>query len=131
LEDDLPPLVDSLKTTSDRSAQLVETAGQAIKSLQGSLDSTLANINRLTTTADGQLNARGADLHTLMTVADESLVRARDVLGDLRTVTSSRSVDRANLESTLRDLAAAAAAFRGFASDVERNPQLLLTGRRP
>jgi paraquat-inducible protein B len=31
----------------------------------------------------------------------------------------------------LRDLAAAAASLRGFANDVERNPQLLLTGRKP
>jgi len=43
---------------------------------------------------------------------------------------SERGSARMNAESTLRDLASAAAALRGFASDVEHNPQLLLTGRR-
>jgi paraquat-inducible protein B len=54
-----------------------------------------------------------------------------DLLGNLKGLTSERGASRANLESTLRDLAAAAASLRGFANDVEHNPQLLLTGRRP
>ena len=131
LDQGLPPLVDSLKATSDRAGQTVETAGQAIKALQGRLETTLSNIDRLTVSADGQLTQRGADLHNLLTSSNQAMLEARDLLGDLRSVTSSRSADRANVESTLRDLAAAAASMRGFASDVERNPQLLLTGRRP
>jgi paraquat-inducible protein B len=58
-------------------------------------------------------------------------VQTRDVLNELKSLTSDRGTARANLEATLRDLAATAASLRGFASDVERNPQLLLTGRRP
>ena len=54
-----------------------------------------------------------------------------DLLGDVRSMTSDRAAARANIESTLRDLAAAAASLRGFANDVEHNPQLLLTGRKP
>jgi paraquat-inducible protein B len=57
--------------------------------------------------------------------------QARETLNDLRSLTSIRGETRANLDSTLRDLAAAAASLRGFANDVEHNPQLLLTGRRP
>jgi paraquat-inducible protein B len=57
--------------------------------------------------------------------------QARETLNDLRSLTSSRGETRANLDATLRDLAAAAASLRGFANDVEHNPQLLLTGRRP
>src|SRR5208283_6186551 len=131
LDEDLPPLVDSLKATSDRTGQTVETAGQAIKALQDRLETTLSNVDRLTVSADGQLNQRGADLQKLLTSSNQAMLQARDLLGDLRTATSSRSADRANLESTLRDLAAAAASLRGFASDVERDPHLLLTGRRP
>jgi paraquat-inducible protein B len=70
-------------------------------------------------------------LSKLLTASDHAMAQARDLVADLRTATSSRSADRANVESTLRDLAAAAASLRGFASDVERNPQLLLTGRKP
>jgi paraquat-inducible protein B len=131
LDLDLPPLVDSLKTTSEHSTQLVDSANQTIKVMQDKLDATLAAINGLATSANTQLGQRGADLHTLLTTSTQTMLQTRELLADLRSATSSRSADRANVESALRDLAAAAASLRGFASDVERNPQLLLTGRRP
>ena len=57
--------------------------------------------------------------------------QARETLNGLRSLTSTRGTARVNLESTLRDLAASAASLRGFANDIEHNPQVLLTGRRP
>jgi len=130
LDADLPPLVESLRATSDRSAQLVETATQTIRSLQDKLDTTLANISQLAVSGDRQLNERGAELHTLLTDATQTIEQAHEILGDVKSVTSSRATTRSNVESTLRDLSAAAASLRGFANDVEHNPQLLLTGRR-
>ena len=59
------------------------------------------------------------------------MIRAHAVLDNVHGLTNERAGMRLDLEATLRDLAATAAALRGFASDVERNPQLLLTGRRP
>jgi paraquat-inducible protein B len=131
LNQDLPPLIDSLKTTSDRSGQAVGSADQAIKALQGQLDTTLAAIGAVAATGNRQLDQRGAELHTLLAASNQTMQQARDLLGNLQTLTSDRSAPRANIESTLRDLAAAAASLRGFASDVEHDPQLLLTGRRP
>jgi paraquat-inducible protein B len=131
LDEDLPPLVDSMRTTSDRSAQTVETAGQAIKELQGRLDTTLGTIGQVATSSEQQLNERGTELHTLLTASSQTMLQMQDLLRDLRSLTSERTPSRTNLDSTLRDLAAAAASLRGFANDVEHNPQLLLTGRRP
>ena len=131
LDQNLPPLVESLKASSDRSAQLVETATQTMQGLQTKLDTTLASITQLANSGDRQLNERGAELHTLLTDTTQAIEQAHDILGDVRSVTSSRATTRANIESTLRDLSAAAASLRGFANDVEHNPQLLLTGRRP
>jgi paraquat-inducible protein B len=131
LDRDLPPLVESLKTTSDRSAQTVQTAAEAIKELQGRLDTTLSAIGQVATSGDQQLNQRGAELHTLLVESNRTMVQVRDLMGDLRGFTAERGGARANIDSTLRDLAAAAASLRGFANDVEHNPQLLLTGRRP
>ena len=130
LNQDLPPLVKSLNATSDRSTQTVETTNQAIKDLQTRLDTTLGTIGQLASTGDQQLNQRGAELHTLLDASNQTMVQVRDLLGDVRGLTSDRAASRANLQSTLRDLAAAAASLRGFANDVEHNPQLLLTGRR-
>jgi paraquat-inducible protein B len=131
LDHDLPPLVDSLKTTSDQSAQMVDTANQAIKTLQGRLDTTLTAISQVADTGTQQLNQRGSDLQTLLAASNQTMVQVRDLLTDLKSLTSDRAASRTNIDATLRDLAAAAASLRGFANDVERNPQLLLTGRRP
>jgi paraquat-inducible protein B len=131
LDQDLPPLVESLRRTSDRSTRLIETATQAIAGLQTRMDTTLADISRLSVSADGQINQRGTELRALLATTTQAMTQARDVLSEVRSATSSRATERTNLDAALRDIAAASAALRGFASDIERNPQLLLTGRRP
>jgi paraquat-inducible protein B len=131
LDHDLPPLVESLKTTSEHSTQMVDTTAQAVRDLQGRLDATLDAISQAAKTGDQQLTQRGTDLHTLLAASDQTMRQVRDLLTDARSLTSERAAARVNLESTLRDLAVAAASLRGFANDVEHNPQLLLTGRKP
>ena len=59
------------------------------------------------------------------------MLQVRELLGNLKGLTSDRGAARTNIEATLRDLAAAAASLRGFANDVEHDPRLLLTGRKP
>jgi paraquat-inducible protein B len=131
LNTNLPPLIESLKTTVDKSGQAVDTANQAIKTLQTRLDTTLSAFEQVANTGSQQLNQRGAELHVLLTTTNQTIQQMYGVLGDLKGITSDRAADRANIDSTLRDLAAAAASLRGFANDVEHNPQLLLTGRKP
>ncbi len=131
LDKDLPPLVASLRVTSDGSARMVDVATKAISDLQSRLDDTLTRVTALVATGDQQMTQRGADLHALLASSTQTVQQARETLSDLRSLTSSRGETRANLDATLRDLAAAAASLRGFANDVEHNPQLLLTGRRP
>jgi paraquat-inducible protein B len=131
LDRDLLPLVASLKATSDGSARTIDTARQAIGELQGRMDATLGAIGQVAGTADQQLSQRGAELHALLATSDQTMQQVRGLIGDLKSLTSERAASRTNLDATLRDLAAAAAALRGFANDVEHNPQLLLTGRRP
>lgn len=131
LDRDLPRLIASIQATSDRSRDTLVTANQAVAGLEKRLDRTLDGIDRLTAASARQVDGRGDDLHALLVSTDQTMRQMRAVMADLRGLTAARSADRANLESTLRDLSAAAASFRGFAADVERNPQLLLTGRRP
>lgn len=131
LNTSLPPVIESLKTTLDKSGQTVDTANQAIKTLQTRLDTTLAAITQVADTGNQQLTQRGAELHTLLVTTNQSITQMHGLLGDLKGMTSDRAADRANIDATLRDLAAAAASLRGFANDVEHNPQLLLTGRKP
>jgi paraquat-inducible protein B len=131
LDRDLPPLIASVQQSSEHSRELVDVAIKTVGSLQTQLATTLSGIDRLTSTGAAQLDARGAELHLLLENTNATVLQARQTLASLQAVTSPRSEERANLQSTLRDLSAAAAALRGFASDVERNPQLLFTGRKP
>jgi len=131
LDQDLPPLIESVRTTSDRSRQTLDVASQTISALQGRLDTTLTAIDRIAATGDQQLTQRGAELHTLLTNSNQTLLQVQDMVRDLKTLTAGRGASRANVEAALRDLAAAAASLRGFASDIEHDPRLLLTGRRP
>ncbi len=131
LDQDLPPLVNSLQRTADRSADAADNAGQAIKTVQSRLDVTLSAIDQAAASGNRQLDQRGAELHTLLSASNQTMVQVRDLVSSLKSLTAEHAGSRTNIESTLRDLAAAAAALRGFASDVEHDPQLLLTGRRP
>jgi paraquat-inducible protein B len=131
LDADLPPLIASVKTTSEGAGHTVDVAAQAINRLQDSLNSTLDSLRHLTANTDQRLGDRSADLHAFLTSANQTVLQTRAVLNELKGFTSDRGTASANLEATLRDLAAAAASLRGFTSDIERNPQLLLTGRRP
>jgi phospholipid/cholesterol/gamma-HCH transport system substrate-binding protein len=131
LNQQMPVLFDDAKTISAGVNKSLDAATSAIGDLQKRIDETLGHIDRLAIDSDQQVTQRGADLHTLLTMSTQTMMQLRESLGDLRSLTSSRSQARTNLEATLRDLAAAAASLRGFANDVEHNPQLLLTGRRP
>jgi paraquat-inducible protein B len=127
----LPTALDSTISTSVKAGQTLDTARTAIRDLQIRTDSALAGIDHLTGSADRQLNDRGADLHVLLVSSNQAIANAHDVLSNLQGMTDAHSPDRANLESALNDLSDASAALRGFANDIEQNPQLLLTGRHP
>jgi paraquat-inducible protein B len=131
LNQQMPVLFDDAKTISAGANKSLDAATAAIGDLQKRLDDTLGHIDQLAINSDQQVTQRGTDLHTLLTTSTQIMMQLRESLGDLRSLTSSRGEVRTNLEATLRDLAAAAASLRGFANDVEHNPQLLLTGRRP
>ncbi len=131
LDKQLPPLVANLQVTTQESSRTVTTATDAITHLQRRLDDTLTRATQLLATGDRQISERGADLHSMLVSSAQAARQASETLSEVRSLTSSRSETRINLDSTLRDLAATASSLRGFASDIERNPQLLLTGRRP
>jgi paraquat-inducible protein B len=131
LNQEVPLLITSLIATSDKASTTMERLVVTIDGIHAQLGTTLSAIGAVAVTGDRELGQRGAELHTLLVSTNQMVAQARDVLGDAKGLTGNRAAARVNLESTLNDLAAAAAALRGLAGDVERNPQLLLTGRRP
>lgn len=130
LNGSLPPLLESATRSSNVAGLAFDTARVSLIQLQRRGNATLSGIDRLTATGQSQLEGRGADLHTLLVSSNEAVLEARDTLGNVESLTDTRSPARMNLEETLRDLSDASASLRGFAADVEQNPRLMLTGRR-
>lgn len=130
LDEDIPVLVKSTLASVDESRKTFAETSAAISNLQQHLDVTLSHIDTLMTTGNDEIKQRGSQLQLLLASAVKTSDEAYKSLHDAQSILSPRSNDRANLDATLRDIAAAAGALRGFATDVERNPQLLLTGRR-
>jgi paraquat-inducible protein B len=129
LNDVIRPLADSVRTTSDTARVTLETATRAIIDLQQETKTTLQQLDKLMASGQSQLDQRSAELSQMLTSIDRASKAAERVLVSVGSMTDARSLIRANLNATLRDLAASAESLRGFASDVERNPNLILTGR--
>jgi len=131
LNSSLPPLLESATRSSRRAGQAFDAARVSLVQLQRRTDVTLNGIDRLTSAGQSQLEGRGADLHVLLVSSNQAVLEARDALGNIENMTQAQSPARMNLDETLRDLSDASASLRGFAADVQQNPRLLLTGRRP
>ena len=82
------------------------------------------------TTSNEQINNRGKDIHKVLVSTDKTLADISALMENLKSITSPRAPFRNNMESISRNLADAAASLRGFSNEIERNPKLLLIGRR-
>lgn len=123
ISNELPPLVTSFRSTSDNASVLLNNVNRQ-------LNSTIQNFNRLLTTSNEQINNRGKDIHKVLVSTDKTLADISALMENLKSITSPRAPFRNNMESISRNLADAAASLRGFSNEIERNPKLLLIGRR-
>ncbi|MGA7540642.1 MAG: MlaD family protein [Steroidobacteraceae bacterium] len=130
LDRSLPPLLESATRSSTQAGQAFDAARVSLIQLQRRTDATLSGIDRLTATGQSELEGRGAALQALLVSSNQAVLEARDALGNAKSLTDPQSPARMDLEEALRNLSDASASLRGFATDIEQNPRLLLTGRR-
>lgn len=123
LNQKIPALLDNVKQTSDSSNKLIANVDQK-------LDKLFFNVNTLLVDGDKQLKSKGAEFQKVLVSTNKTLSNASDVLQNIKSMTSVRSTTRNNLEIILQNLADAAVSLRGFSTQIERNPKILLTGRR-
>lgn len=123
LNEQIPVLLKNVTQTSESSNKLIADVNQK-------LDGLFVNLNRLLVDGDKQLKSKGAEIHQILLSTNKTLTNASDVLQNLKSMTSVRSTTRNNLEIILQNLADAATSLRGFSTQIERNPKILLTGRR-
>jgi paraquat-inducible protein B len=123
------PLADSIRQTSDAARTTLETATGAVRQVQLDASRTLGDIDQLSTVTQGQVETAGKEIEAVLTALSGTIAKADVVVGSLNDMTAVRAPLRADLESTLRDLAASANSLRDFSRQIERNPSALLLGR--
>jgi len=129
LESELGPLLDSARHGVGAATQTLGTTEGAVVRLQSDASATLREVTALAADARRQVDTRGDELGRTLATVDRAARQAETLLTSLNGMTAPRTPFRADLEATVRDLAASAASLRGFARSVERDPSALLTGR--
>lgn len=129
LHRDVPPMVASIRETSARSHVAVVTIREALADAKTRAAVTLTDMDRMLATGGREMDARKAELRQLIAEARLTLAQAHETMVGVQQLTSPQSPDQVHLAEMTRDVTAAAYGLRGFANEVESNPQLLLMGR--
>ncbi len=129
LDRSLPPLIASLQVTADGLHDTGPILKQSMETVRTEALRVIGHYDALSASLQKVVDARGPEVKRLLATANQAADNARRVSATLDALTSDRSEDRLNLESSLRDLAAAADSLRGIAHDVEADPSLVLRGR--
>lgn len=129
LHRDVPPMIDSIRQTSARSHVAVVSICTALADAQARAAVTLTDMDRMMATGGREMDARREELRQLIAQARLTLTQAHETMVGVQQLTSPQSPDQVHLADMTRDVTAAAYGLRGFANEVESNPQLLLMGR--
>lgn len=125
------PLAASIQQTSEAAREALETTTAAVRQLQADTSRTLGSIDRLATATHTQIATIGKDADRLLGSANRAISQAERVIASVHDLTGPHTQTRADVEATLRDLAASASSLRNFTRELERNPGGALLGRSP
>ncbi|MCE2564955.1 MlaD family protein [Komagataeibacter sp. FNDCF1] len=125
---DMPGMIASIRATSADADTAASQIRAAITDVADRASVTINRLDQLITANNRQFVGRRAELLALIDNTHHTMAQARETLASLRALTDPQSRDRLNLDATMRDVMEAGYGLRGFATEVESNPQLLLMG---
>ncbi|AZV38776.1 paraquat-inducible protein B [Komagataeibacter xylinus] len=125
----VPGMMTSIHDTSTRSEMAVRQIRATVIDAQNRASVTINKLDQLIATNTHQFEGRRAELLALIANTRQTMAQSRETLAGLRALLDPQSRDRLNLDDTMRDIMEAGYGLRGFANEVESNPQLLLMGR--
>lgn len=128
MDRDMPGVIASVRATSEHAGTAANQIRAAITDVADHASVTINRLNLLVTTNNREFVARRAELQALISNTHHTMAQARETMAVLRALTDPQSRDRLNLDATMRDVMEAGYGLRGFATEVESNPQLLLMG---
>lgn len=117
------PLSQSLELTLAEARTTLQTIQQATKATQTDVSGLMGDSRKLAQDADKQLLALAAQANATLKATEQAVQAANSLIGPA-------SAQRADLEQVLRNLNYVTRSLRGFAEQLERNPNALIVGKR-
>ncbi len=112
------------------STNAIGTAASGMADVEKDLRGTLGEIQKTVATTNTHVEKMSADLHTALLSADQSFREAQVALAAVSSLIGPNSAQRADLNQVMRNLTYASQSLRGFADQLDRNPNALLTGKK-
>ncbi|MBP2311273.1 MlaD family protein [Azospirillum soli] len=110
-------------------ARITKETGDALTALQTDLQAAVGDLRGLITTVDGEIRPLSTRVQGAATAAEKAMRQADATLRTVDAALDQRSPLRGNLEQTLANLSAASKSLRSFADQLDRRPNVLITGR--
>lgn len=125
-----------MATANAQSKPLLEDVGgaahdarEAIATLRGDLQLAVADLRGILGKVDGEVKPLSARVTAAAAAAEKALRQADTTLRTVDAALDPRSPLRSNLEQTLGNLSVASRSLRSFADQLDRSPNVLITGR--
>lgn len=118
----------NLNKTTETTQQTLETVQKAVAANNKQLQATLASVKQLSDTANNQISKHDQQIDKLLASAQQTSENLSKLSKNLEQFTDPESGTRQDVQSTVRDLSAAASSLRRFSEKIERDPHTLLYG---
>ncbi|WP_431861261.1 MlaD family protein [Azospirillum sp.] len=102
---------------------------ETVAALRGDLQGAVADLRGVLAKVDGEVKPLSARVTAAAAAAEKALRQADTTLRTVDAALDPRSPLRNNLEQTLGNLSVASRSLRSFADQLDRSPNILITGR--
>jgi paraquat-inducible protein B len=123
------PLASGIKGTLGEYSLLAKNADQQIKPLVSDLRTAVKNYDKLARDIDRHVDPLGNEVDKVVKSATSALKQAEKTIKEIEGTVSVNSVMGKEIQSTLRELSAAARSIRVWADYLERHPEALIRGK--
>lgn len=119
-----------LASTAKQAEKTLAVGEQALQAVQAQTRTTLASIERLSNSSREVLLQTQPELARTLQSTRDAAQSAQEAMANIAELSAPGAPLRADLEGSMRDLSQAARSLRGFADQLERQPNSLVFGTK-
>lgn len=128
--DAVAPISGSVQETSSSARDTLLLMQRLLGTVASDVQSVLSRADHTLNTADTQIATVGGKSGAALKNIEQAARQAEIALGSINTLVSQGTMQRGDIDRTLRNLTSLTASLRSLADQLERNPQILLTGKK-